>query len=274
MTNRSRPWPKTFEHRNPQRAGSYVAMREDVLEDGAIPAKYKVLMAIVASHPEGGRALAVDARAAGASETEIAEAVVIAELFGGTAATVMGVNALTTTKSRGAAWGRGGRNRRARATVKARTALCGAALIISAGLLVQTGPLSRADVCGDISGAPVSAGGCTDPGAPVGDPPAPQGNRSQPPWLAAIQYRDPQFADSYLGMRDRILKDGAIPAKYKLLMAMVTDAIAAHPDGVRTLADNARAVGASEPEITEAVEVGYLFGGTAALVMGANAFSR
>jgi hypothetical protein len=30
--------------------------------------------------------------------------------------------------------------------------------------------------------------------------------------------------------------------------------------------------GGSEAEITEAVEVGYLYGGTAALVMGANAF--
>jgi alkylhydroperoxidase/carboxymuconolactone decarboxylase family protein YurZ len=107
MTNSSRPWLKTFERRNPQLTGSYVAMREDVLEDGAIPAKYKVLMAIVAAHPEGGRALAVDTRAAGASEAEIAEAIVIAELFGGTAAPVMGVNALTTRKSRGAGWGRG-----------------------------------------------------------------------------------------------------------------------------------------------------------------------
>jgi alkylhydroperoxidase/carboxymuconolactone decarboxylase family protein YurZ len=68
------------------------------------------------------------------------------------------------------------------------------------------------------------------------------------------------------------MKDGAIPAKYKLLMAMVTDAITAHPDGVRVLADDARAAGASEAEITEAVEIGYLHGGTAALVMGANAF--
>jgi alkylhydroperoxidase family enzyme len=34
----------------------------------------------------------------------------------------------------------------------------------------------------------------------------------------------------------------------------------------------ARASGASEAEITEAVEVGCLFGGTAALVMGGNAF--
>lgn len=140
-------------------------------------------------------------------------------------------------------------------------------LVVGAVLFLQTPPLSRADVCGD--GPRVPAGGCQDPG---GDPPSPPG-LVKPPWLGAIESRDPQFADSYMGMRERILKDGAIPAKYKLLMAMVTDAIAAHPDGVRTLAGNARAAGASEPEVTEAVEVGYLFGGTAALVMGANAFN-
>jgi alkylhydroperoxidase/carboxymuconolactone decarboxylase family protein YurZ len=141
------------------------------------------------------------------------------------------------------------------------------ALVVCAALFLQTAPLSRADVCGD--GAQVPAGGCQDPG---GDPPSPPG-LAKPPWLGAIESRDPQFGDSYMAMRERILKDGAIPAKYKLLMAMVTDAIAAHPDGVRTLAGNARAAGASEPEVTEAVEVGYLFGGTAALVMGANAFN-
>ncbi len=75
-----------------------------------------------------------------------------------------------------------------------------------------------------------------------------------------------------MAMRERILKDGAIPAKYKLLMGMVTDAIAAHPAGVTALANDARAAGASEAEITEAVEVGYLYGGTAALVMGVHAF--
>ena len=92
------------------------------------------------------------------------------------------------------------------------------------------------------------------------------------PWLRAVEHRDPEFVDSYMAMRERILKDGAIPAKYKLLMAMITDAIVAHPDGVKALADDARAAGASEAEITEAVEVGYLYGGTAALVMGVNAF--
>ncbi|SPM41703.1 Mycobacterium numidiamassiliense ORFan [Mycobacterium numidiamassiliense] len=133
------------------------------------------------------------------------------------------------------------------------------ALLLGAGLLVHNAPPTSADVCDD-GRAP--AGSCTDPAPP----------QDNPGWLQAIQQRDPQFADSYAAMRERILKDGAIPAKYKLLMGMITDTIAAHPDGVRTLADNARAAGASEAEITEAVEVGYLYGGTASLVMGANAF--
>jgi alkylhydroperoxidase/carboxymuconolactone decarboxylase family protein YurZ len=135
----------------------------------------------------------------------------------------------------------------------------GIGLMIAACLLIQTAPPTQADGCAD-----VSVDRCPDPPPP---------SQAAPPWLGAIQQRDPQFADSYTATRERILKDGAIPAKYKLLMGMVTDAIAAHPDGVRMLANNARAAGASEAEITEAVEVGYLYGGTAALVMGVNAFS-
>ncbi|WAC93861.1 carboxymuconolactone decarboxylase family protein [Mycobacterium sp. Aquia_213] len=139
-----------------------------------------------------------------------------------------------------------------------------AALIISGTPSIA--PRSSADGCGDVAPALVPPSGCAGPA------PAPQAPSGSPPWVAAVQQRDPQFAASYQGMRERILKDGAIPAKYKLLMGMITDTIAAHPDGVRSLADSARAAGASEAEITEAVEVGYLYGGTAALVMGVNAF--
>jgi hypothetical protein len=46
--------------------------------------------------------------------------------------------------------------------------------------------------------------------------------------LDALEHRDPQLVESYTALRERIMKDGAIPAKYKLLMAMITDAIAAH----------------------------------------------
>ena len=91
-------------------------------------------------------------------------------------------------------------------------------------------------------------------------------------WIHALQQRDPQFAESYLAQREHILRDGAIPAKYKHLMTMIVDALLSHPDGVATIAGRARAAGASEAEIQEAVEVAYLFGGTPALVTAVNAF--
>ena len=93
-----------------------------------------------------------------------------------------------------------------------------------------------------------------------------------PAWIQSLKERDPEFTDSYTKQRERILKDGAIPAKYKILMTMIVDALLAHPDGVTTIANRARAAGASEAEINEAVEVAYLFGGTPALVTATNAF--
>ena len=93
-----------------------------------------------------------------------------------------------------------------------------------------------------------------------------------PPWIAPLQQRDPQFVESYVSQREHILKDGAIPAKYKHLMTMMVDALQSHPDGVATIANRARAAGASEAEIQEAVEVTYLFGGTPALVTAMDAF--
>jgi alkylhydroperoxidase/carboxymuconolactone decarboxylase family protein YurZ len=94
---------------------------------------------------------------------------------------------------------------------------------------------------------------------------------NMPPWIQTLQQRDPDFVASYMAQRERVLKDGAIPARYKLLMTMVVDAIQAHADGVANIANRARAAGASEAEIQEAVEVAYLFGGTPALVTAVNA---
>lgn len=146
---------------------------------------------------------------------------------------------------------------------RTRIVLSALSLLMAGNLTIGTAG-SRADECGDPGAAPVPSSGCAD-SAPHPDP-------NNPPWLAAVLQRDPQFGGNYQALRQRILRDGAIPAKYKLLMGMVTDTIAAHPDGVRSLADSARAAGASEAEITEAVELAYLYGGTAALVMGVNAF--
>ncbi len=94
-----------------------------------------------------------------------------------------------------------------------------------------------------------------------------------PKWLAKLQHNNPEFAQMYLSQSEKILKDGAIPAKYKILMTMIVDAFTAHADGCLALANRARAAGASEAEINEAIEVAYLFGGTPALVTAINALT-
>jgi alkylhydroperoxidase/carboxymuconolactone decarboxylase family protein YurZ len=93
-----------------------------------------------------------------------------------------------------------------------------------------------------------------------------------PEWIQQLQQRDPKFGEMVLTQREHVLKDGAIPAKYKILMTMIVDAITAHPDGCANIANRARAAGATEAEINEAVQVAYLFGGTPALVTAVNAF--
>jgi alkylhydroperoxidase/carboxymuconolactone decarboxylase family protein YurZ len=94
-----------------------------------------------------------------------------------------------------------------------------------------------------------------------------------PKWMERLQRSNPQFADMYLAQSSKILKDGAIPAKYKILMTLIVDAIMAHPEGCSAIAKRARAAGASEAEINETIEVAYLFGGTPALVTAINALS-
>jgi len=96
---------------------------------------------------------------------------------------------------------------------------------------------------------------------------------ASPKWITKLQQNNPQFAEMYLSQSEKILKDGAIPAKYKILMTMIVDAITAHADGCFAIGNRARAAGASEAEINEAVEVAYLFGGTPALVTATNALS-
>ena len=64
---------------------------------------------------------------------------------------------------------------------------------------------------------------------------------TMPEWIQQLQQRDPKFAEMVLTQREHVLKDGAIPAKYKILMTMIVDAITAHPDGCANIAKIGRA---------------------------------
>ena len=93
-------------------------------------------------------------------------------------------------------------------------------------------------------------------------------------WQAVIQENAPQLYEDVSAVRDHVLTDGALSLKVKVLMTMLCDALLAHDDGVKNIADRARAVGATEEEIAETVAVAFVMGGTPALVTGANAFRK
>ena len=96
--------------------------------------------------------------------------------------------------------------------------------------------------------------------------------QQQPPFIVALQKHDPKFAEVVGTGRDFILQDGALSAKVKTLMTMVCDALLNHERGVGNIANRARAMGATEDEIAEAVRVAFLMGGLPALVAGCNAW--
>jgi alkylhydroperoxidase/carboxymuconolactone decarboxylase family protein YurZ len=72
--------------------------------------------------------------------------------------------------------------------------------------------------------------------------------------------------------RSSIMDEGALSTKVKTLMMLICDSLLNHEGGVTNLANRARALGASEAEITEAVGVAYLMGGLPAAVAGSNAY--
>ena len=90
-------WQSMLEQSAPDLLKDVASFRESVLTDGALSLKVKTLMTMLCDallgHHDGVTAIANRARAAGASEEEIAETVGVAFLFGGMPALVTGANA-------------------------------------------------------------------------------------------------------------------------------------------------------------------------------------
>ena len=92
------------------------------------------------------------------------------------------------------------------------------------------------------------------------------------PWQVALEKSAPALLKDVTKVRESVLTDGALSMKVKTLMTMLCDALLGQPSGVATIANRARAMGASEEEIAETVGVAFLMGGLPALVTGATAF--
>ena len=93
-------------------------------------------------------------------------------------------------------------------------------------------------------------------------------------WLDLMEQGAPELMKVVTATRESILPDGALSNKTKTLMTMLCDALLGHDGGVTTIANRARAAGASEEEIAETVGVAFLMGGLPALVTGSNAFKN
>ncbi len=72
---------------------------------------------------------------------------------------------------------------------------------------------------------------------------------------------DPKLLEQVEGIRGFALAEGAIPLKYKLLIAMVIDATHGASKGVRALAEAAMRAGATKEEIGEALRVAFYVSG-------------
>ena len=91
------PWQTVLEQNAPDLLKNVLGVREAVLQEGALSLKVKIMMTMLCDallgHTDGVANIANRARAAGATEEEIAETVGVAFLFGGTPALVTATNA-------------------------------------------------------------------------------------------------------------------------------------------------------------------------------------
>jgi len=73
--------------------------------------------------------------------------------------------------------------------------------------------------------------------------------------LSVFERIDPEFFQHVDDTREFALSDGALPKKFKFLIAMALDASAGTVDGVRSLTQAALAASATKEEIAETLRV-------------------
>jgi len=97
---------------------------------------------------------------------------------------------------------------------------------------------------------------------------------AKPFFVEALEQNDAALLQQMQSLQDWAGQDGALPAKIKTLMSLLGDAILGHGDGVKAIAQRARAQGATEQEIAETVRMAFLCAGLPGLVTGTHAFGK
>lgn len=80
---------------------------------------------------------------------------------------------------------------------------------------------------------------------------------------------DPKIVESYNRLQDIVFSEGALPQKFKVLIAMAIDVEHGALQGATALGRRALKLGATKEEIIEALRVSYYVGGNRALFTSA-----
>ena len=86
--------------------------------------------------------------------------------------------------------------------------------------------------------------------------------------LDALRKLDPVIMDHLEKTNELVYGEGALPKKYKYLMAMAFDAAHGAINGVKSLAQSAMREGASKEEIAETLRVAFHLCGVGSLYIG------
>ena len=92
--------------------------------------------------------------------------------------------------------------------------------------------------------------------------------------LQIFEKLDPQLRKLIESTRELALADGALPRKFKLLIAMVIDADHGATQGVKSLAQAAMQAGATKEELTEALRVAQYVSGAGSVYTAAHALNE
>ena len=92
--------------------------------------------------------------------------------------------------------------------------------------------------------------------------------------LKILEKVDPELLKRVTDTSAFALADGALPRKYKLLMAMVLDAAHGTVSGVKSLTQQAMDAGATKEEIMETLRVGHYICGAGCVYTAAAAFKE
>ena len=92
--------------------------------------------------------------------------------------------------------------------------------------------------------------------------------------LKIFEMMDPELLKLVKETNSFALGEGALPRKFKLLIAMALDASHGAARGVRSLADQAMKAGATQAEIVETIRVTQYVSGAGAVYTAARAFKE